>query len=52
VCGVSREIPLVTRKKQENKKASDWTHQRIWKDTSQTAYIAGKHSRAHHTSAS
>jgi hypothetical protein len=31
----------VTRKKQENKKASDWTHQRIWKDTSQTAYIAG-----------
>lgn len=41
MCGVSREIPLVTRKKQENKKASDWTHQRIWKDTSQTAYIAG-----------
>lgn len=40
VCGVSREIHLVTRKKQENKKA-DWTHQRIWKDTSQTAYIAG-----------
>lgn len=31
----------MTRKKQENKKASDWTHQRIWKDTSQTAYIAG-----------
>lgn len=41
MCGVSRELPLVTRKKQENKKAADWTHQRIWKDTSQTAYIAG-----------
>lgn len=41
VCGVSREVPLVTRKKQDDKKASDWTHQRIWKDTSQTAYIAG-----------
>lgn len=31
----------MTRKKQENKKSADWTHQRIWKDTSQTAYIAG-----------
>jgi hypothetical protein len=28
----------VTRKA---KKSSDWTHQRIWKDTSQTAYVAG-----------
>lgn len=35
---MSREIPLVTRKA---KKSSDWTHQRIWKDTSQTAYVAG-----------
>lgn len=25
----------------KTKKSSDWTHQRIWKDTSQTAYIAG-----------
>ncbi|KAF8059755.1 LPA1 [Scenedesmus sp. PABB004] len=41
VCGVSREIGLVTRKRPANKKASDWTHQRIWKDTSQTAYISG-----------
>lgn len=38
VCAVSREIGLVTRKPQ---KKGDWTHQRIWKDTSQTAYIAG-----------
>eukprot|EP00879_Flechtneria_rotunda_P026368 GHRR01028112.1.p1 GENE.GHRR01028112.1~~GHRR01028112.1.p1 ORF type:complete len:238 (+),score=58.86 GHRR01028112.1:847-1560(+) len=41
ICGVSKEIQLVTRKKQDNKKAADWTHQRIWKDTSQTAYISG-----------
>jgi len=38
VCGVSKEINLLTRKPE---KKGDWTHQRIWKDTSQTAYIAG-----------
>eukprot|EP00878_Enallax_costatus_P004680 GHUV01004928.1.p1 GENE.GHUV01004928.1~~GHUV01004928.1.p1 ORF type:complete len:402 (+),score=109.70 GHUV01004928.1:2577-3782(+) len=41
ICGVSQEIKLVTRKRPDNKKAKDWTHQRIWKDTSQTAYISG-----------
>jgi hypothetical protein len=42
VCGISREISLVTRKRKDSS-AADWTHQRIWKDTSQTAYIAGLH---------
>jgi hypothetical protein len=33
---------LVTRKKKDKAAGgSDWTHQRIWKDTSQTAYISG-----------
>jgi hypothetical protein len=41
VCGVSNEIHLVTRKRSADKQASGWTHQRIWKDTSQTAYISG-----------
>eukprot|EP00882_Tetradesmus_deserticola_P002072 GHRQ01002220.1.p1 GENE.GHRQ01002220.1~~GHRQ01002220.1.p1 ORF type:complete len:413 (+),score=44.27 GHRQ01002220.1:250-1488(+) len=41
VCGVSSEIQLVTRKRNADKQASGWTHQRIWKDTSQTAYISG-----------
>jgi hypothetical protein len=41
VCGVSSEIQLVTRKRSADKQASGWTHQRIWKDTSQTAYISG-----------
>lgn len=41
ICGVSQEIKLVMRKRPDNKKAKDWTHQRIWKDTSQTAYISG-----------
>lgn len=41
VCGVSQEIKLVTRQRPDNKKSKDWTHQRIWKDTSQTAYISG-----------
>lgn len=40
VCAVSKEIPLITRKSEANKPSS-WTHQRIWKDTSQTAYISG-----------
>jgi hypothetical protein len=38
VCAVSKEISLVTRKPE---KKGDWKSQRIWKDTSQTAYIAG-----------
>ncbi|KAI8469311.1 MAG: hypothetical protein J3K34DRAFT_424307 [Monoraphidium minutum] len=44
VCAVSDEIPLVTRKKESNPsqpQLGDWTHQRIWKDTSQTAYVSG-----------
>jgi hypothetical protein len=41
VCGMSSEIQLVTRKRSADKQASGWTHQRIWKDTSQTAYISG-----------
>ena len=40
VCSVSEEIKLVTRKP-EKSKPNSWTHQRIWKDTSQTAYISG-----------
>lgn len=48
VCAVSRELALVTRQKKqggagggEEEAAGGWTHQRIWKDTSQTAYVAG-----------
>jgi hypothetical protein len=48
VCAVSDEIELVTRKRGDNGGgdansggARDWTHQRIWKDTSQTAYVSG-----------
>ena len=44
MCGVSREIKLITRKKPAEQRtggAADWTHQRIWKDTSQTAYVSG-----------
>lgn len=40
ICAISAEIPLVTRKAPRSRGA-DWTHQRIWKDTSQTAYISG-----------
>lgn len=40
VCSVSEEIKLVTRKP-DKAKPNSWTHQRIWKDTSQTAYISG-----------
>ncbi|GBF90507.1 hypothetical protein Rsub_03503 [Raphidocelis subcapitata] len=46
ICAVSKEIPLVTRKKEAPPAAGAaggdaWTHQRIWKDTSQTAYASG-----------
>jgi hypothetical protein len=44
VCAVSRELALVTRQKKDaeaEEAAGGWTHQRIWKDTSQTAYVAG-----------
>lgn len=40
ICQISKEIPLVTRKTPRSQR-DDWTHQRIWKDTSQTAYISG-----------
>jgi hypothetical protein len=51
VCAVSRELSLVMRKRRNGNGDGDggdggsedggWTHQRIWKDTSQTAYVAG-----------
>lgn len=47
ICAVSKEIPLVTRKKEAagaeggQPPQRSWTHQRIWKDTSQTAYASG-----------
>lgn len=56
VCAVSAELSLVTRRKRRSggggdggdgengggaEEAGGWTHQRIWKDTSQTAYVAG-----------
>jgi len=45
ICSVSKEITLVTRKKEappgQRQHKRGWTHQRIWKDTSQTAYISG-----------
>ncbi|GBF99713.1 hypothetical protein Rsub_12425 [Raphidocelis subcapitata] len=41
ICAVSQELPLVTRKRDDASGKRDWTHQRIWKDTSQTAYASG-----------
>jgi hypothetical protein len=49
VCAVSRELALVTRSRRRSADGGEggagggegWTHQRIWKDTSQTAYVAG-----------
>ncbi len=46
ICAISAEIPLVTRKTPKSaQQKADWTKQRIWKDTSQTAYISGLYVR-------